>query len=81
MCIFFPDLQDVITYSIIEKEPDTSLFFLNPTSGVLTLKRVWPNGQKNDYQVSLDNVFMILPISQKLLSVYDLMLSRINSFI
>ena len=45
-------LQDVIAYRIIEKSPDTDLFYLHPVTGVLTLKTVWPQGDKDSYNVS-----------------------------
>jgi hypothetical protein len=38
---------------MIEKEPDTDLFYVNPATGVVTLKKVWPGGDKVDYGVSI----------------------------
>lgn len=47
--------QDVVAYRIVERPGDTEYFYINPTSGVITLRRVWPGGDKVDYAVSIGN--------------------------
>lgn len=37
---------------MIEKKPETDLFYVNPATGVVTLKKLWPGGDKIDYAVS-----------------------------
>ena len=50
--------QDAVVYSIIDAPPDTDLFYLNPVTGVLSLKQLWPRQDKQDYRVSLSLVFL-----------------------
>lgn len=40
-CVFPCHLQDPLLYSLVPKEPETGFFFLNPTTGVITLAKTF----------------------------------------
>ena len=44
-------LQDVLEYSMVDKEPDTSYFFLHPHTGELTLSRALSVDTQTEYRV------------------------------
>ena len=39
-------------YSFDPDSPDSSLFFVNPSTGVVSLRSVWPQQEKDTYQAS-----------------------------
>lgn len=45
------DATDVLLYRIVDTPGESDLFFLNPTTGVLSLRKVWPGGNKKEYRV------------------------------
>ena len=45
------DESDVIEYRIVDTPGESDLFFLNPSTGVLSLRQVWPGGNKKEYRV------------------------------
>lgn len=50
-------MQDVLVYSMIPKEPDTGFFFLNPSTGVITLAKAFTTTEdeaerQTEYRVS-----------------------------
>ncbi len=51
-----------MVYSMIvnpDSLADTDLFFLNPVTGVLSLRKVWDRGEKKEFRVS-----SLLPATQ-----------------
>ena len=43
-----------MTYSMVvnpENAIETDLFFLNPVTGILSLRKVWDRGEKKEYRV------------------------------
>ena len=45
------DESDVIEYRIVDTPGESDLFFLNPSTGVLSLRQVWPGGNNKEYRV------------------------------
>ena len=46
------DKNDVLTYSLVPNPEDTDdLFYLNPSTGVITLKKLWLRGEQTEYRV------------------------------
>ena len=43
--------QDELLYSVVPKEPDTSFFYLHPSSGLLMLARALDTDQQVEYRV------------------------------
>ncbi len=46
--------QDVMVYSMVEDKDnptDTDYFYLNPNTGVVTLRKVWDRGEKKEFRV------------------------------
>jgi protocadherin Fat 4 len=48
------DRDTVIAYRIVEDSVNSDLFFLNPSTGVVTLKKVWPNKEKTEYRFKVE---------------------------
>ena len=47
-----------MTYSMVvnpENTIETDLFFLNPVTGVLSLRKVWDRGEKKEFRVCKNN--------------------------
>ncbi len=58
--VIYVHFQDVMVYSMIEDKDnptDTDLFFLNPNTGVVTLRKVWDRGDKKEYRVNIQFTF------------------------
>ena len=41
----------MLRYSIVPSPPTTDLFYVNPSTGVLSLKAVWENKEETKYEV------------------------------
>ena len=69
-----------MAYSIIEKSPDTDLFFINPSTGIITLKKVWPNTDKTDYRVSIFSLaYLLLGYTSSNVVFTDTLMNHRNS--
>ena len=46
-------------YSIIDEPGESDLFYLNPTTGALSLREVWPGGDKTEFQACTSTEIVI----------------------
>lgn len=49
------DSNDVITFRF-DNSTDALLFFINPSTGSISLKKVWTNDQPTDFNVSMPDI-------------------------